>query len=733
MFGRFFVLAIVASAPAYAQTVHHVPAGGNLQAALNAAAPGDTITLEAGASYVGNYVLPKKSGDKFITIRSAAADSLLPSQGERISPADAAWLPKLRAPNTMSVLRTDPGAHHYRLRFLEIYSTVQGASTLLALGDGSSAQNALSLVPHSIEVDRVYIHGDPTYGAKRGIGLNSASTTIVNSYISEIKAAGQDSQAIGGWNGPGPYVIHNNYLEAAGENIMFGGSDPAIVDLVPSDITITHNHLAKPLSWRGSTWTIKNLFELKSAQRVVIDRNLFENNWAAAQTGSAILLKSVNQDGKAPWSVVQDVTFTNNIVRNVSSAVNILGRDTHHVAIEANHITVRNNLFMNVSGSAFGGTGRLLLINGGSNITFDHNTVINDGASTVFADGNPVHGFVFTNNVLLDNGLGIKASGYGEGIPTLAAFFPGASVSGNIIAKANASAYPADNVYPALAEVGFVDYAGGDYRLAETSVYKRTSPDGADPGVNYLVLSQPPATTPTLPNTPDTPGTPVPPGSPAPPPATPPNAPSAPTAPSAPSAQSAPSQSPAENTHTPHALSTTVTGTSVTLFWTAPLSATVLHYLVEAGSAPGAADIARIATGSNAPSLTAHNVPLGTYYVRVRAMTATGYTEASSDATFIVGSTVGCAVAPAAPSDLRAEVSGGSVHLTWSPASGSCGPTHYIVEAGSLSGASNLAQITVGGVGLVAQAPPGIYHVRVRAAHAASSSASSNEIVITVR
>lgn len=103
------------------------------------------------------------------------------------------------------------------------------------------------MVPHNLVVDRVYIHGDVTVGQKRGIGLNSASTSIVNSYIAEIKAEGQDSQAICGWNGPGPYLISNNYLEAAGENVMFGGADPAIVDLVPSDITFTRNHLFKPL------------------------------------------------------------------------------------------------------------------------------------------------------------------------------------------------------------------------------------------------------------------------------------------------------------------------------------------------------------------------------------------------------------------------------------------------------------------------------------------------------
>ncbi|MBI2122939.1 MAG: hypothetical protein HYT96_02125, partial [Armatimonadetes bacterium] len=47
-----------------------------------------------------------------------------------------------------------------------------------------------------------------------------------------------------------------------------------------------------------------------------VDGNLFENNWQDAQGGTAILFTVRNQDGGAPWSVVQDVTFTNNIVRH---------------------------------------------------------------------------------------------------------------------------------------------------------------------------------------------------------------------------------------------------------------------------------------------------------------------------------------------------------------------------------------------------------------------------------
>jgi hypothetical protein len=115
--------------------------------------------------------------------------------------------------------------------------------------------------------------------------LRSASTSILNSWISDIKSTDQDSQAIAGWNGPGPFSIRNNYLEAAGENFLLGGADPAISGLVPTGITFRDNWVRKLPAWRGGGWQVKNLLELKSARGVVIENNLFENNWEAAQAG----------------------------------------------------------------------------------------------------------------------------------------------------------------------------------------------------------------------------------------------------------------------------------------------------------------------------------------------------------------------------------------------------------------------------------------------------------------
>jgi hypothetical protein len=464
-----------------------VNAGGDLQAAINAARPGDTVLLQAGATFVGNFELPNKntSSTAYITIRSSAPDSALPASGRRITPAYASQLPKIKSPNTMSALATKAGAHHYRLQFLEFLANQKGYSDIIQLGDGSSAQNTLSVVPHHLVLDRIYVHGDPVVGQKRAIALNSASTEILNSYISEIKSVNFDAATIGGWNGPGPYNITNNYLEASGTNIMFGGADPKIPNLVPSDITLRRNHFNKKLEWRTQSWTVKNLLELKNAQRLKIDGNLFEHNWHDAQTGYAIVLKSVNQEGGAPWSVVQDIEFTNNIVRNVAGGIKI----SRASGVEVNNITVRNNLFDNVSKS-YGGAGVFLLVVGGSDVTVDHNTIMNDGTITLFPDEYTTPGFVFTNNLLIDHGYAIKGSGTAVGNGTIARYFPGGDFRGGIYVGSNPKSYPVNNYYPdTVGAVGFVNFAGKNYRLSTASIYRGGGTDGKDPGCDFTALT----------------------------------------------------------------------------------------------------------------------------------------------------------------------------------------------------------------------------------------------------
>jgi len=227
-----------------------VSAGDDLQTALNNAQPGDTLLLESGATFSGNFVLPVKSGSQTITVTTDNAG--LPPAGTRITPAASPLLAKIQSSNTMSALRTAAGAHHWRLVLIEFPANREGYGEILQLGDGSSAQSALSQVPYEIELDRVYVHGHPVMGQKRGVALNARAVSIRNSWISDIKGVGMDTQAIGGWNGPGPFVIENNHLEAAGENFMLGGADPSIPNLVSENIVIRGNHFTRPMSWRAA-------------------------------------------------------------------------------------------------------------------------------------------------------------------------------------------------------------------------------------------------------------------------------------------------------------------------------------------------------------------------------------------------------------------------------------------------------------------------------------------------
>jgi hypothetical protein len=482
------------SLPASHGAVLAVKAGEDLEHVLSLARPGDIVALQAGAVFRGPITLPvKPPGSDWIVVRSDAPDSALPPPGTRVDPSRAPALAVIEAA-AGSALRTSAGAHHFRFIGLEIRPAAGVA--LLNLVELGGGETSLDAVPHHLIFDRCYIHGDPAKGTRRGIALNSAYTAVVDSFLADFKEEAGEAQAIAGWEGPGPFRIENNYLEGATENILFGGADPVIRDLVPSDIEVRHNHITKPLAWKkgdsayeGGGWVVKNLFELKNARRVLVDGNVLENNWADGQTGYAVLFTVRNQDGTAPWSSVEDVTFSNNLVKGTGSGINILGTDDNHPSGRAQRIAIRNNLFLDVGGPRWGGGGTFLqILQGAPDVTVAHNTVIQTG-NVITAEGTPHQSFLFVDNIAPANAYGITGTGTPSGLRTLEAYFPAASVRRNVIPGGNASVYPKDNFFPAsLDDVGFVARQGDDYRLIDKSPYRRAATDGKDVGVDMDAL-----------------------------------------------------------------------------------------------------------------------------------------------------------------------------------------------------------------------------------------------------
>jgi hypothetical protein len=463
-----------------------VNAGGDLQAALNAAQPGDEIVVQAGATFSGPYTLPAKTGNGWIIVRSSGT---LPAAGTRVGPGNAAQMPKLVSQYASEpVIHTAPGAHHYRLIGLEITANagVTGPGGLVNLGDGSGAQKTVDQMPHDLVLDRVYVHGTPTLSFQRCVALNSGATAVVDSYLSECHAKGMDSQAIGGWAGSGPYRIENNYLEASGENLMFGGADPSIPNMLPRDIVIRHNHFYKPAAWKG-VWSVKNLLELKIGQRVLIEGNVFENCWADAQVGFALLFKSVNQSGSAPWSQTSDVTVRNNRVRNSAHGVSMDAHPEVNPVVPAARIAFVNNVFEKIGDGDYPG-GRMWQISGIQGLTIQHNTGFSTGFNGFIFYGGKAAGVVITDN-MFGSGTNYLASADGLGIGTDALNAhaeAGWIFRRNVFVGARISAYPTDNFYPAaVADLGLSATLG----LPAGSTYLTSATDGGALGANISAIN----------------------------------------------------------------------------------------------------------------------------------------------------------------------------------------------------------------------------------------------------
>jgi hypothetical protein len=371
-----------------------VPTGGDVNATLAAAKGGDTVVLQAGVRYVtGGAPLQAKNG--VVTVTSSAT---LPDR--RIGPADAPLLPILASGNGSPVF---DGTNAANWKF----DGVQFEGTSLTNGETIKLQDA-----SNITFDRVLIV--PATQQKRAIRGNGRNITLTRSYIANIWSYQADSQTFCAWDGAGPYTIVDNYLEAAGENVMFGGADSASVDRIPSDITIDSNVFNKNIAWKATKnyYSVKNLLEFKVGKRVKVRNNIFMNNWTDAQNGYAILLKSVNQGGTAPWSALEDVEVVGNVISAVENGFNILGISADQPGGKTTGINIHDNtVTVQWVAVQLGGKAGVVAITGNQ---------FTQGANLVTLYGTyAAESFAFTGNKYKNVPYGIKGDGTGSGLASL--------------------------------------------------------------------------------------------------------------------------------------------------------------------------------------------------------------------------------------------------------------------------------------------------------------------------
>jgi hypothetical protein len=473
---------------------------GSLQPALDSACSGDRIKADAGTVFSANFTIAPKScgiAGEWITVEMTSG---CPAEGTRVSPAMASALkfPRLVSPNSERVLGTSGPASRWRFVCIEfaLSSTVNDHQRIITFGAGDAVQATLASVPSDLILDRSYIHGNPDQPARFCIVPNSARTSVVDSYVSECKST-FDASAIAVTNGPGPFKFVNNYLEGSTVTIMFGGADPAIPNLVPSDIEIRRNHITRQMAWRGK-WLEKELIESKNSSHVLVEGNVLENTWVDGQYGWIMGLWSVNQDGRCTWCVTEHWTVRNNLIRNVTSGFSLSGRYSTASPL-AHHISIINNLVIGLDNPAIQGYGRIFQIQNVPNLRIEHNTAFTPFEPTFSYDAGLMPNHIVRNN-LVGGGQYQLFCGCGQGSVMWAQVAgPSSDFSGNVVAL-----YPGwfnpipNNEYPAtLADIGLTGGATAAYSvtaqptdltLALTSIYKGKGTDGKDPGADIPAI-----------------------------------------------------------------------------------------------------------------------------------------------------------------------------------------------------------------------------------------------------
>lgn len=496
----------------FIDTTYDLPTGGTtytpadssaLNTALASAVGGDVIVLQAGTTYTVNARLRNwGAGTDWIYIISSNLASL-PPEGERVGLDDIANMPTLTSTaGHLAPVHSDFGAHHYRLAGIRITHGAYNALTTVQLGyagDFNTPADTEAEMPHHITFDRCVVGStSDAHKLRHGIMLNGLHMAVVDSYIYNCKDT-SDAQAIWTYDGPGPYKIVNDFLEATGENYLTGGSDTNIPGCIPSDIEFRRNHCYKPIAWKApNLWGVKNSFELKNSQRHLISGNVFENNWVDAQDGKSILFTVRNQSGTNPHAVVKDVRFQDNIIKNVGSGFNITGEDNLQSSQQTTRILIDNNLVIVTRDHSpapsfiqIATPNRPLLYT-----TITHNTFLIPAVDIApyshlhLVTGAPLpqaDRFIWQNNVAIHGTYHPEWNRTSNSTHSNNVVIMPSASSRYPWNKSNfASQHPGDFMADAdYASVGFVDFNGGNYRLAPGSPFENDGSDGTDPGCDF--------------------------------------------------------------------------------------------------------------------------------------------------------------------------------------------------------------------------------------------------------
>jgi hypothetical protein len=432
-----------------------------LQAALDEAPAGTTITLDPGKVYDGTIVIKPKVGaaaEKRLTITTRGWTDKGLGWAGLVTPDDKPRMAVLRGSERANVavdIRNGTGGGYFNLFGVAFEATPPaGLGDVIRIGSGKE-QSAENLARH-ISIRQVLIQGSREFGQKRAIAVNGRDVDISQVWCEEIFTAGEDSQCIGSWNGGQRVTVRHAYLAAGSENLIVGGTPIRSAEMRPGDWTIEDLILHKPLRWQqdGRNRQVKNLLEFKHGSNITVRRILGVNNWRAAQDGTSLLV-TYTTNGRCPaCGNLENVLMEDVVMLNVAGGVSFQGyswqRNSYNDG-KLRDVTLRNAYIqLSKAGRAI----QIANVLHRHDIRIERSTFINQGPSWLIGSygrawtddetptkGGAMEGVWLVDNVFTSNGrYGITAPDgehFGEGIGTFVD--QDLQIAGNVIGDAPAA------------------------------------------------------------------------------------------------------------------------------------------------------------------------------------------------------------------------------------------------------------------------------------------------------
>ena len=339
--------------------------------------------------------------------------------------------------------------------------------------------------------------------------------------------------------GPGPFLIENNYISGTGIPIHFDDSGAGV--LFGADYIVRRNYFTAPMSQLadspesdGRRYFHRNHLEFKSGRRILIDGNVFEHNFSDVHAASGLAIIAVS------GGYTGDIKVSNNIFRFNGTSIGLNGSiDTvSPVAPPVARYQFVNNLVYGIDGFRYsvhsvrpnGSSGTQLFAGYGiEDLRIEHNTLYDSrgwAPDFLHVTESPNEGVSITDNIIWLNGRVVTSEALDKNVPSCGAAdkafmdcgfiagpgHPSYTFSGNtLIAGWSDSKTATGSKDPWAIEdsldglrgvdvvsgekaIKWVSPSTGDFRLRPDSPYragkKKRATDGSDRGVNMDALEK---------------------------------------------------------------------------------------------------------------------------------------------------------------------------------------------------------------------------------------------------